>query len=151
MADTIPTDAFSRRLRELTDNPGALRAESTIHVADFFGNVETWHVITIKHGETEEAFLQRSAADGSLRLYLPAKVVAAMNRQRDLNVTKARRRGARKALETKRTNGTPIGNVAALHKARKAKGSRRRAISAEGLENIRKGQQRRRRREAREA
>jgi len=154
MADTIPTDAFSRRLRELTDNPGAVRAESTVHVRDFYGNVATWHVSTFRlpggdgTNATEESFLQRNAADGALRLHLPAEVMEAINRQRDRNVTRSRKRGARKAIETKRTNGTPIGNVAALRKARTAK-RKKRVLSAEGLENIRRGQRRRRRLEAR--
>ena len=127
MADTIPTDSFSRRLRELTDNPGAIRSESTVHVQDFYGNLDTWHVSTFRlpGGDgtlsSEEAFLQRNGPDGALRLHLPAKIVGVIGRHREMNVARARRRSAQQALETKRSKGQTIGNADALRKARKAR------------------------------
>lgn len=124
MADTIPTDPFSRRLRELSDNPGAVRAKSTIDRADFYGNNETWIVDTFRLAGGEEVFIQRISAEGAIRLVLPAEVTAAMNRQRDRATTAVRRRGARQALATRRLRGDTIGNPDALAKARSSRGKK---------------------------
>jgi|SRR5688572_2456602 len=121
MAETLPTDTFSRRLRELTDNPGAVRASSRVDLQDFLGNAETWNVDTFRLDGNEIVFLQRISADGAIRMVLPAEVTGAMNRQRDRATTVNRRRGARQALETRRAAGQQIGNPAALAKARKAR------------------------------
>lgn len=121
MSDTIPTDLFSRRRREMSDNPGALGSGSTIHVRDFYGNAETWVVETLRVDGSETAFIQRNAADGGMRLVLPPEVMAAMRRHQDSNERRARRRGARQALETKRAKGQQIGNPDALRKARRVR------------------------------
>lgn len=130
MSELVPTDQFSRRMRELTDNPGVIKAESTVHVHDFYGNLETWHVATFRRDAHEEAFLQRSSASEPLRLYLPADVMAAIVRQRERSIARTRRRGARQALETKREKGIPVGNAAALVKARAARKDPRRRKGA---------------------
>lgn len=121
---TLPQDAFSRRLRELTDNPGAIRASSTINRQDFYGNAETWVIDTFRVDGGEEVFLQRIGADGASRLILPPAVTAAIGRQRDRAVTVNRRRAARTALATKRAAGVQVGNPEALRRARKAKAKR---------------------------
>ena len=117
---TLPVDQFSRRFRELSDNPGAVRAGSTFNLIDFYGQTESWIVDTFRlDGGSEEVFLQRVNAEGSIRLLLPPEVTASMARQRDRGITATRRRGARQAVATKRAAGTPIGNIEALRKARK--------------------------------
>jgi hypothetical protein len=118
---TLPTDHFSRRLRELTHNPGAVRATSTIQTADFYGNAETWVVDTFRVDGGEEVLVQRISSAGGLQLVLPPAVTAAMSRQRDRAVKSIRRTAARSAVATKRAAGIPIGNADALRKARKAK------------------------------
>jgi hypothetical protein len=116
----IPTDHFSRRLRELTDNPGAIRASSTIQTQDFYGNAESWIVDTFRQDGAETVFLQRISADPQpIRIVLPPDVTDAISRQRDRCVTVARRRGARTAVATKRAAG--IDPAAALKKHRAAK------------------------------
>lgn len=105
MADQIPTDVFSRRRRELKENPGAIGAESTITVQDFYGNLETWVVETFRVDGKEEAFLQRMSADGGARLLLPAPVMAALSRQRDQVIGRARKRSARAAAATRKAKG----------------------------------------------
>ena len=63
---TIPSDYFSRRLRELRDNPGALSARSSIDVQDFYGNLEPRHVDTYRSHGKDETFIQRNKADKAL-------------------------------------------------------------------------------------
>lgn len=127
MADretTLPTDQFSRRLRELTSNPGAVRASSTVTTTDFYGNTESWIVDTFRVDGHEEVFLQRIKADGSDRLVLPAEVTAAMQRHRDRAITVGRRRAARQGLATKRDRG--IDPAAAIRgRGGKRKGGRK--------------------------
>jgi hypothetical protein len=119
----LPTDAFSRRLRELIDNPGAARASSTINRIDFYGRNETWVLDTFRIEANEEVFLQRITADSSIRMVLPPEVTAAMNRARDRAAGQTRRRGAQQAVATKRAKGIPVGNPAALAAARLSKPS----------------------------
>jgi hypothetical protein len=118
---TLPTDLFSKRRRELVDNPGAIRAASTVNLQDFYGNLETWIVETFRLDGTAEALIQRNSIDGALRLVVPPLVMATIDRQLGHLVTVARRRSARQAVETKRSKGQRIGNPEALRKGRKAK------------------------------
>jgi hypothetical protein len=111
---TLPSDQFSRRLRELTNNPGAVKASSTVTTTDFYGNTASWIVDTFRVEGKEEVFLQQITAAGSVRLVLPAEVTSAMNRHRDRATKVVRRRGARQALETKRERG--IDPAAALRR-----------------------------------
>lgn len=118
---TLPTDHFSRRLRELTDNPGAVRSTSTIQTADFYGNAESWIVDTFRLDAREEVFLQRISADAPIRIVLPPAVTAAIARQRDRGVTVVRRRTARSTMAARVARGDDP--TAALRKHRKG-GSR---------------------------
>lgn len=119
--DRLPRDEFSVRLRELTDNPGAVKASSRVDIADFYGHAETWTVDTFRHDGVETVFVQRMSATAPLRLMLPPPVMAVVNRQHDANTTKMRRRGAQQAVATRRERGDTLGNPAALRKARKAR------------------------------
>lgn len=117
--DTLPRDEFSRRLRDLTANPGALAASSRVDIRDFYGRSETWNIDTFKVNGVRVAFLQRGAADGFIRLVLPEEVMGALDRQGDSLTARTRSRGARQAVDTKRAKGQQVGNAAALRKARK--------------------------------
>jgi hypothetical protein len=118
----LPTDHFSRTLREKQDNPGAVRSSSTIHSSDFFGNQETWVIETYRtEAGHVTGFLQRNSAEGGMRLVLPPEVMKALARQQDQLVTKIRQRAGRKAVETKRMMGIPIGSHEGLAKARQAR------------------------------
>lgn len=122
MSDSpIPTDEFSRLLREVQSNPGALGSGSTVHVKDFYGNLQSWIVETFRVDGQERVFIQRATADGLTRLVLPEAITATIGRHRDQLLGKARRRSARQALATKRANGIPVGNPEALKRARKAR------------------------------
>jgi hypothetical protein len=119
MSDSpLPIDQFSRRLRELTDNPGAVRAGSTVNLQDLYGNTETWVIDTFRVNGAEVVFLQRISASEPVRLVLPAEVTAAMNRQRDRATTTVRRRAARAGLATKRARGIDPAAALKKHKGR---------------------------------
>jgi hypothetical protein len=119
MSDTLlPTDQFSRRLRELSDNPGAIRRTSTVQTADFYGNVQTWVIDTFRDGAKEEVLVQRIDSQGGIQLVLPPAVTAVLMRQRESAVGVSRRRAAQTALATKLRRG--IDPAAALKRHRKA-------------------------------
>ena len=121
----IPSDLFSRSLRQANDNPGALKASSTIEASDFYGNTETWVVSTFRlEAGRELVFLQRSSVEGGLRLLLPAEVTAALASHRDRLQAAARRRHGHKLVALRKQRGDRLGNPDALRRARKARASR---------------------------
>jgi hypothetical protein len=105
-SSVLPQDEFSISLRKLTDNPGAVRAQSTINRIDFYGRTETWVLDTFRHDGQETVFVQRiSATDEPLRFIMPPEVTKALGAQRGRVVTSARKRGARKAAATREALG----------------------------------------------
>lgn len=120
MDSPIPTDVFSRALRQANDNPGALKASSTIEAADFYGNTETWVVTTFRiEAGREVVFLQRNSAEGGLRLVIPTEVVAALASQRERVQAAGRRRHGHKLVALRKQRGDTLGNPAALAAARR--------------------------------
>jgi hypothetical protein len=129
----IPRDDFSVLRRQLSDNPEAVTASSRIDIADFYGRLETWTIDTFRiakatgkgdrtsTAQETTAFLQKMTADSSLRLVVPPAVMQILTRHSGSLSSKRRSLGARKALETKRLNGLPIGNIEGLRRARKAR------------------------------
>jgi hypothetical protein len=102
MDEKLPTDDYSKALRQAQGNPAAIEKTSMIDLVDFLGNAETWIVKTIRLDGHDVVFLQRVNAGGSLRCVLPFEVTDAIARQRDAAVTVGRRRGAHKAAATRR-------------------------------------------------
>ena len=124
MEDTArPKDEFTLQLANWSDYPQATKVgPAIVQTQTFLGNAETWTVQTIRHSDLGEAvFIQRIHSSGSMQLALPPKVTEAIARQRDSISAKNRRRGARRAVETKRELGLPVGNPEALRKARKSR------------------------------
>lgn len=121
MSDTpLPTDHYSRELARLRSNPAALEVRgAATEVADVYGKTETWIVTTVRTEEGDTVFVQRVGAEGGSRFAVPPRVANAIAGQRDLLTTRSRRRGARRAVETKREAGIAVGNPAALAKARR--------------------------------
>lgn len=117
----LPTDAFSRRRRELVDNPGAFHSTGAVTRTDLLGNVEDWLVETFRVEGVETIFLRINDAEGGRRVMIPPEVAGLLYRQRDSLIAKARKRGARQAVETKRAKGKKVGNPEALAKARRSK------------------------------
>lgn len=115
----IPQDLFSRELRSLRDNPGAISSSSTIETADFYGNAATWVVETFRDDAgVETVFVQRNDAQGGQRWVLPSKVAAALARHRDQLGARARRRQGHRLVAQRKERGDKLGNPEALRLAR---------------------------------
>lgn len=105
--DQMP-DAFDRLMGALDGLPDVLRTgASTVQtLTPLLGNSETWIVQTVRQAEQgDTVFLQRVNREGSIRIALPAKVAAVISRQREALNTKARKKAARAAVETRREKG----------------------------------------------
>jgi hypothetical protein len=115
----IPQDLFSRELRSLRDNPGAISSSSTIDTQDFYGNAATWVLETFRTEDgTETVFVQRNDAQGGQRWVLPSKVAAALARHRDQLGARARRRAGHRLVALRKERGDKLGNPEALRLAR---------------------------------
>lgn len=102
MADSLPTDDYSRTLSRLLDNPTAIKSQSTIDAVTFLGMTESWIVTTVRVEGTETVFLQRINAEGGQRFVLPPAVTKALNNQRGQVLNVVRRRTASKAAATRK-------------------------------------------------
>jgi hypothetical protein len=119
--DILPADQFSRRRRELADNPGAVHTTGAVTRSDLYGNVEDWLLETFRVDGVETVFMRVNDREGGRRLMLPPEVAGLLYRQREQLVAKGRKRAARQAVATKLAKGQVLGNAAALRKARRAK------------------------------
>jgi hypothetical protein len=125
-ATPIPQDLFSRELRPLRDNPGAISSASTIDTQDFYGNAATWVVETFRTEDgTETVFVQRNDAAGGQRWVLPAKVAAALARHRDQLGARSRRRAGHRLVALRKERGDVLGNPEALRLARAKRKARK--------------------------
>lgn len=131
MADTPTaptTDEYDRLLSQLHGLPDVQHAgpRNVQHVPFLHGPTETFIVTTYRTEDGDHVFLQYISSAKSFRLVLPPKVTAAIATQRDAIGTKNRRAGAKRAVETKREKGLPVGNPEALAKARKTRRTKKR-------------------------
>lgn len=121
----IPTDLFSRALRGLRDNPGALESGSTITTQDFYGNAVTWVVTMFRDGDGREfLFLQWNDALGGNRLLLPPEVVFRLVGVRNNLVIRTKRRQGHRLVAQRKERGDKLGNPEALARARKSRKAR---------------------------
>jgi hypothetical protein len=115
----IPTNPYSRELRQLRDNPGALSSQSTIQTQDFYGNAATWVLETYRDGDgREKVFVQKIDELGGARLVLPPEVTAALARHRDQLAARAKRRQGHRLVAQRKERGDVLGNPEALRRAR---------------------------------
>src|SRR3954464_13948115 len=103
--NVIPRDEFSVTLRGLAAHPGAVVKQSVVELSDFYGNLVSWILKTIRVDGNDTVFLQRQTADGSVRMVLPPGGTSALNRHRDGASSVNRRRGARQAVATRAAKG----------------------------------------------
>jgi hypothetical protein len=129
---TLPTDAFDKTLSRLTGLPdGAHMQPAVVQAMDFYGNVTSFMVQTVKWDEGPTVFVTQVNADGSARFVLPPKVLATIARQQDAVSTMIRRRHGKRLAESLRASGrqsgfTPEMRAQALA-TRRTKAARRRA------------------------
>lgn len=123
----LPTDHYSRELERLHNNPAVIVGRgSTIRTRDFYGNTATWVLQVLRVNGDDTGFIQRITFHEGMCLVIPPEVMAALFRQREATVSKARRRGAQIAKATREARGIKP-NTAGLQRhlaAKKRKGKK---------------------------
>ena len=107
---TLPTDAFDKALSRLTGLPdGAHTQPAVVQAMDFYGNVTSFMVQTVKWDEGTTVFVTQVNAEGSARYMLPPKVMTVVQRQQDAVSLMIRRRHGRRLAESQRASGRQPG------------------------------------------
>jgi hypothetical protein len=100
------TDPFDRLLSSSLGLPnGAHTAPTVVQAADFYGNVTSYMIQTVRTDEGVTAFVTQVNAAGSQRYILPQSVLATIDRQRDSITTQLRRRHGRRIAEERKAAG----------------------------------------------
>lgn len=106
----LPADAFDQALSRLMGLPnGANTSPSVVQDVDFYGNVTSWMVQTVKHEGGETVFLTAVNAAGSARYVLPPKVLVVIDRQRASTLTQVKRRHGRRIAAERKARGEKPG------------------------------------------
>lgn len=131
----LPTDPFDLALDRLIGLPdGAYVKPSMTQAIDFYGNVSSFMVQTVKAEQGVHVFVTEITAAGSKRYMIPPPALALMNRQQDaISLIVRRRHGKRLAEAAKASGRTPTFTPAMRAKGlatRKARAAKRRARKA---------------------
>lgn len=115
MEERVPTaarttDPFDRMLSDMMGLPNGAHTQPTvIQAIDFYGNITSYMIQTVRTEEGVTAFVTQVNAAGSVRYILPQKVLATLDRQRDAITTKLRRRHGRRIAEERAAAGIKPG------------------------------------------
>lgn len=127
----LPSDPFDQQFARLMGLPnGAAVDPVAVATVDYYGKATNWIVQTIRGGEGDTVFLTCSDATRYLRVVIPSRVLATIDRQRDTIVSKVRRNhGKRLAERRPPTVFTPEMRAKALE-TRRRKAAERKARRA---------------------
>jgi hypothetical protein len=134
-ASPLPTDPFDQTIAKLIGHPdGAHTQPAVVQDVDFYGNVSSYMLQTVKWPEGVTQFVTVVNAAGSNRYMLPPRVLAVLDRQRESVSLQVRRRHGRRLAEASKAAGrvtsfTPEMRAKALA-TRKAKAAKRKARKA---------------------
>lgn len=104
------SDAFDKLLSRIVGLPnGAHTQPSVTQSIDFYGNVTSFMIQTVKTDEGATAFVTQVNSQGSVRYILPPGVLATIDRQRDSLTTQLRRRNGRRIAEERKAAGLKPG------------------------------------------
>jgi hypothetical protein len=101
-----PTDPFDKLLSSLIGLPnGAHTKLAAVQHIDFYGNVTTYNIQSVKSEEGVTTFVMQADANGSVRYILPTKVLAAIDRQRTSLTKQVRSRHGKRIAEERMAAG----------------------------------------------
>ena len=104
----LPTDPFEKNLARLIGLPNGAHTQPTVvQSIDFYGNVSSFMVQTVKWDEGISVFITevRGSDQQPVRVVLPPKVVAAVLRQQDACTRMVRKRHGQRLAESQRAEG----------------------------------------------
>lgn len=121
VTEQLPTDPFDKLLYRLMGLPnGAHTAPSVIQSIDFYGNVTSYMVQTVRTEQGATAFVTQVNAQGSQRYMLPQAILAVIDRQRESITTQLRRRHGRRIAEERKAQGLEPGFMKGKRERKKA-------------------------------
>lgn len=117
----LPTDAYDQQLQQLTGLPGGAHCNPVVvQTSDFYGNTTQNMVQTVRTPEEGDyVFITAVNARGVVRFVLPPRVLATVDRQRETNSTKVRRRNGRRIAQERKDRGELPGFMRAKKKGKK--------------------------------
>lgn len=99
-------DAFDKLLSSMIGLPnGASTKLAAVQHIDFYGNVTTYNIQSVKTDEGVTTFVMQADANGSVRYILPTRVLAAIDRQRESLTKQVRRRNGKRIAEERAAAG----------------------------------------------
>lgn len=128
----LPTDPFDRTLAGLSGHPdGAQTAPAMVQSQDYYGNVTSYMVQSVRWEKGVSVFVTQVSASGSARYVLPPEVSRIIARQAVAITYQLRRKQGKRLAEAARAEGrrpsfTPEARAKALA-TRKRKAAQRRA------------------------
>lgn len=106
----VTSDPFDKMLSRLTGLPnGAHTKPSVTQHIDFYGNATSYQIQSVKTDEGVTVFVTQVDAQGSKRYILPARVLAAIDRQRTALTKQVRRRHGKRIAEERAAAGIQPG------------------------------------------
>jgi hypothetical protein len=134
----LPTDPFERALSGLTGHPNGAHTQPTVVQAlDFYGNVTSYIVQTVKWEEGNTVFITQVNAQGSARFMLPPKAMNAIDRQQAAVTHMVRRRHGRRLAADRLAAG--VKPVFTEHDRIKALATRKANAAKRRVRRARKG------------
>ena len=103
-------DPFDKLLSSLIGLPnGAHTKLAAVQHIDFYGNVTTFNIQSVKTDEGVTTFVTQADANGSVRYILPTRVLAAIDRQRTSLTKQVRSRHGKRLAEERAAAGIQPG------------------------------------------
>lgn len=103
-------DAFDKLLSGMIGLPGGAHTKlAAVQHIDFYGNVTTFNIQSVKTEEGTTTFVMQADANGSVRYILPSKVLGAIDRQRASLTKQVRRRNGKRIAEERAAAGIKPG------------------------------------------
>ena len=103
-------DKFDRLLDSLIGLPGGAHTKlAAVQFRDFYGNVTTFNIQSVKTDEGVTTFVAQMDSTGAVRYILPTKVLAAIDRQRTSLTKQVRSRNGKRNAEERAAAGLKPG------------------------------------------
>ena len=106
----ITSDPFDRLLSSMKGLPGGAHTKiAPVQHIDFYGNVTTYNIESVKTDEGVTTFVTQADAQGLKRYILPSKVLATIDRQRKSLTKQVRSRHGKRLAEERAARGEQPG------------------------------------------
>lgn len=104
------SDPFDKLLSSMIGLPGGAHTKvAAVQYIDFYGNVTTYNIQSVKTDEGVTTFVVQADSAGAVRYILPTKVLGAIDRQRASLTKQVRSRNGKRIAEERMAAGIKPG------------------------------------------